>query len=173
MSFETIRTAIIEYLQPLSPDTIAYARQVVDASDLARPPKPTESYLLENGEDDEVVDALCITGGDVRGDEPLTTIRFAGASPREESGLFIREYMFSVWLFKDARVFTRDDIILQLEVYINALLEEQTLGGVALVRSQQPSVESVPLGTEEYGDYEYYYGVLTVAYQDLWAVEER
>lgn len=173
MSFDTMRTAIIEYLQPLAPDTIAYARQVIDASDLARPPKPTEVHLLKNGEDDEVVDALCITGGDVKGDDPLTIIRFAGANPYEESGLFIREYMFSLWLFKDARVFTRDDIIVQLEVYVNALLEEQTLGGVAQVRSQQPSIESVPLETEEYGDYEYYYGCLTVAYQDLWAVEER
>ncbi len=174
MSADAIRDAIAEYVQPLFPDTLAYSRSPKDPSDLVRPPKLQEVPEISHGPaDDRVIDAFSVEAGDERGRRALTTHKFGGSNPYLERGLYVRDYTFTLWLYKDARVFSRDDIINQLEVYVNALLEEQTLGGLTQSRTQDPDIVYASMAPEEYSDYMFYTGCLTVAYQDLWATEER
>lgn len=174
MSADAIRDAIGAYLQPLVPVTLAYTRSPKDPSDLVRAPLVNEVEDLTHGpKSDRVIDAFAIEAGDERGRKALTTHKFGGGNPYTEQGLYIRDYTFTLWLYKDARLFTRDDIINQLEVYVVALLEEQTLGGLTQVRSQDPDIVYTSMAPEEYSDYMFYTGCLTVAYQDLWATEER
>lgn len=147
-------------------DAIAGFLKTVNSTTIALTNTPRE--IVHGTRSDGVLDFFSVEPGDMRGYNILD-IEHVGMGGLVENGAFMRKYLFTVWLFKDQRSFTRGDILTQLEAYANALLTKETFlnGSSVLVAEQRwydPEIKYVSMGPDQESNYRFYFGVLTVGY---------
>lgn len=141
-------------------ETMVFGRMPKNVNHVRRPDGRVEAAAFEPGDENG------------RGVMRVTPLGGNNSGAGRENAAHGNEYIFTLYLYCDAEIFTRNDVRDRLESFAQELTRQQGVNGEAQSRSQDPEITFISRDPEEFGGVACYYGTLTVGYVTEDSIEE-